>query len=82
MGRKCIVCKKPETVNSVVNVGPDSIITDDNDIYDSAMVEHEHSYFESLQRLSSFVENTSEYIAGFIVKKTLKKLLVIFAYNV
>lgn len=30
---------------------------------------HDHKYFNSIQRISTFVEDVSIYIAGFVVKK-------------
>ncbi|CAI6377379.1 unnamed protein product [Macrosiphum euphorbiae] len=69
----CLAMLDP-TELSVVNVGPDSITSQINETDEAIVVEHDHSYFQSLKRLSPLVENISEYIGGFVVKKTLKKI--------
>jgi len=40
-----------------------------NEVDDAIVVEHDHSYFQTLNHLSPLVENISEYIGGFVIKK-------------
>lgn len=42
-------------------------INSENNLYNP--VSHDHEYFNSIQRISTFVEDVSIYIAGFVVKK-------------
>lgn len=53
---------------SVVNVGPDSIINNDIE-EDVNVVEQDHDYLQSLSRLTPFLNEVTNYIAGFVVKK-------------
>lgn len=56
------------TQMSVVNVGPDCIIN--NNIEDNFnIVEQDHDYIQSLNRLTPFLDEVTSYIAGFVVKK-------------
>jgi len=56
------------TQMSVVNVGPDSIIN--NNIEENLnVVEQDHDYLQSLSRLTPFLDEVTNYIAGFVVKK-------------
>jgi len=74
----CLAMLDPTpTELSVVNVGPDSITSQINETDEAIVVEHDHSYFQTLNRLSSLVENISEYIGGFVVKKILKKFIMV-----
>lgn len=52
----------------VVNVGPDSIINYDIE-EDLNVVEQDHDYLQSLSRLTPFLNEITNYIAGFVVKK-------------
>ena len=53
---------------SVVNMGPDSIINNDIE-KDLNIVEQDYDYLQSLSRLTSFLDEVSNYIADFVVKK-------------
>jgi len=61
------------TQMSVVNVGPDSVINNDFE-GDLNVVEQDHDYLQSLSRLTPFLDEVTNYIAGFVVKKIKNKI--------
>lgn len=67
------------TKMSVVNVGPDFIINNNNE-EELHTVEQDHDYKQFLSRLSPFLNEVTSYIAGFVVKKFLKKVVCNVCY--
>lgn len=56
-----------KTVTIPINRQSNKGINSENNLYNP--VNHDHEYFNSIQRISTFVEDVSIYIAGFVVKK-------------
>jgi len=61
----CAILDK--TVTIPINRQSNKGINSENSLYNP--VSHDHEYFNSIQRISTFVEDVSIYIAGFVVKK-------------
>jgi len=61
----CAILNK--TVTIPINRQSNKGINSENNLYNP--VSHDHEYFNSILRISTFVEDVSIYIAGFVVKK-------------
>lgn len=59
---------------SVTEKAKDSVLTSGSTWLPQQDTNINHDYIENYTKISSFVEDTSMYIGGFIVKKILKKL--------
>jgi len=58
---------------SVTEKAKDSVLTLESTWLPQKNIYIDHDYFENYTKISSFVEDTSMYIGGFIVKRLLKK---------
>lgn len=56
---------------SVVTVGPDSIISNESE---QGIKITDHDYFRAIHRITPFLDEVTNYISGFVVKKILKKV--------
>lgn len=76
-------CAIPDkTVTIPINRQSNKGTNSENNLYNP--VSHDHEYLNSIQRISTFVEDVSIYIAGFVVKKIGNKnyLRYLFEFSV